>query len=128
MRSIDRRTFLGQIAMFCSIAGVSLFAACWPLEAWLEGRLHSSLRELALDAEGALLIASAGEITPEAARRSFLGDLSSRQLFGLTSTRRALRKYIVAKSGADLRAGRTVRVHGWWVAETEVAVAVLSAQ
>ena len=110
------------------MAGVSFFAACSPFDAWLEARLQSSLREYALDGQGTRLIAEAGEITLEEARRTFLGDLSSRQLFELTSTQPALRKFIEARSSADLSAGRTVRVHGWWIAETELAVAVLSGQ
>ena len=128
VRSIDRRTFLSRIAMFWSVASVSLFAACSPLEAWLEVRLQASLRELALDPQGARLIAAAGEMTPKTAGRSFRGDLSSRQLFELTSTKRTLRRFIEAQSRADLRTGRAIRVHGWWVAETELAVAVLSVQ
>ena len=57
----------------------------------------------------------------------FRRDVSSRSLYAVTSNGLLLSEFIEARCSADLASGRTRRIHGWWIAETELAVAVLVA-
>jgi len=133
MQGLDRRRFLVGAAAACGASGaaalVALMAGCSPPDdAALDDRLRTALRDLAPDARGARRIAAAGAITPAAAYATLRRDVSGRGLFALTSSRLLLSEFIEARCSADLEAGRTRRIHGWWVAETELAVAVLTAE
>jgi hypothetical protein len=132
MHVLDRRRFLVGAGAVCGFAGASslaaLIAGCSPPDAAaLEDRVRTALRELSLDAHGARLIAAAAGIPPAAAFEMFRRDLSSRSLYALSSNGLLLSEFIEARCSADLESGRTRRIHGWWIAETELAVAVLSA-
>lgn len=68
---------------------------------------------------------STGDMSPEIAIRALHRDVSARRLYAAASSSMLLRKFVVSRCDDDLRAGRTRRIRGWWVAETEVAIAVL---
>jgi len=123
---IDRRAFLGGAGALVGLGGIALLTGCGaPEDADVEIRLRAALREIAYDGEGAKLLAGAGGMSTEIAFRTLRRDVSARRLYATAASPLLLREFVESQCGDDLRAGRTRRVQGWWVAETEVAVAVL---
>jgi hypothetical protein len=125
---LDRRAFLGGAATWLGLGGVALIAGCAPPDdAALASRLRAGLREAGYDPRAAKLLATAGEMSVSVALRALRRDVSDRRLYATAHSALLLRRFIEARCDGDLRAGRMRRVRGWWVAETELAVAVLVA-
>lgn len=125
---IDRRSFLVGGGALVGLGGATLLGSCAPPDdAALEIRLRASLREIAFDPRGAKLLAAAGKMSSEVALRTLRREVSDSRLYATASNALLLRRFIESRCDDDLKTGRTRRVRGWWVAETEVAVAVLVA-
>ena len=70
--------------------------------------------------------ASTAERAGGTALRTLRADSSDSEWLGASEGGDALGVFVAERRSADLRAGRTRLVDGWWLAETEVAVAVLA--
>ena len=88
-------------------------------------RLPAALRAWLGESAGARWIASRSGMTVEEAVRTLSGNVSNRALASMLADEQKLRRFISARRSADFRVGHTHPVRGWWLSETEVAVAVL---
>jgi hypothetical protein len=128
-RVIDRRAFLAAVRNACALGALGCWLpACSPTDPEVvDERLRAALRAHLGGSRGARLIAAASGMTPDTALATLRSDASNLRLQAVASSELLLREFIESRSSADRRAGRTRRLQGWWIAETEVAVAVLSA-
>jgi hypothetical protein len=97
-------------------------------ESDINERLPAALRAWLGESAGARWIATRSGMTAEVALRTLRGDASNRALASVLADEQKLRRFINARKSAELRVGRTHPVRGWWLTETEVAVAVLVAE
>jgi hypothetical protein len=129
---INRRELLAAASrMTCIFGTVSalpfVFSGCSaPDDAATNERLRAALQTWIGDDSGAARIRRASGTTSAAALRTLCAGVSNRCLVVVSANEFLLRRFLDHRRSDDLRAGRTRPIRGWWLSETEVAVAVLA--
>ncbi len=126
MRPLCRRELLVRAGVLVGsgLAAVGAPLGCGPSPA---DRLSLMLRELYGDPAAAHPVARASGRTREWAAGVLRSGLADREGERRAGDPVALREHVERRRLDDLAAGRVVRVGGLWLAETEIAVAVLMA-